>query len=578
MAIFKRTESISISEEQYHDMYQFYQKLGFNEKQCKKLCSSCFGAKIKIDKNERYHHDWCFYRHADSPPMPLMKGAVRSFSKAMPVMTSTTPVGMVMEEDCCAAMPCMPAPMTTEEPEFNTSETNHVPEIEEATPLDRPQMIFSANVNTASWSYIRSKINLGQKIDKDFVRIEEIINSYDYKLKKPKDDNLFSINIEHGTCAWNQDSELLLIGLKGKKASQKIKQNLAFLVDVSGSMTDRWVLVQMSMMAVISKLGKGDFMSIIAYSDDTVTVAKKMDCSDMNQNIKAVLSIDGIGGCTNGSEGLENAYSYLKDHYHPEANNRVFIFTDGDFNFGVTSEGGLSEYIYQKRETGIYLSVIGYGMQNFKDNKMEALARNGNGNYTFIANPADILDHLWEKLISNLVTIAKDVKISVELNPYFVKEYRLIGYDARVLTQKEFHDTEKAVDGIGSEHNVVALIEFKKGKAVKKYTSRYISENANENQNEFAFIEIHYKTPDNLNKIMTQAITMDDLNQAKSKNMPVAELLAGFGLYLKNSEYKANLDLSLLKEMLQKLDKDEKIDTEEKYSHFDTIRKYLQNQ
>ena len=573
MALFKREEKIRMSEEQFEELIQFYKKLGFSSSQSKKLAGSCFGAKVTADKNVSYKADWQFRREAKE--MPLGMGAAlgsgfRSFKATAPMAICPEPL-----EDCCAAP--VEAPMPSAAEEFNAAETHDAPEIENASPLDSPQIIFSANVNTASWSYLRNNIKTGRRIDKSFVRIEEIINSYPYKLKKPKGEDLFSVNIERGDCPWNREAELLFVGLKGKKADKDIRQNIAFLVDVSGSMTDRWVLVQMSMMAIISKLKKGDVMSIIAYSDDTVTVAEKMECGNMDKCIKAVLSIDGIGGCTNGSEGLENAYSYLADNFDENGNNRIFIFTDGDFNFGVTSEGGLAEYIRQKRETGIYLSIVGYGRENFKDNKMEALARNGNGNYTFIANPSDILETLWEKLVSNLVTVAKDVKISVELNPHFVKEYRLIGYDARVLTQKEFYDTEKAVDGIGSEHNVAALIEMKRGEAVRSYSSRYVSTNAVSNDQEFAFIEIHYKTPDDENKVFTRAVTIGELDGAGDKNMAVASLLAAFGLYLRESAYKGELDKAMLNSMLSALDKNEQINTKEKDSHFDIIRKYLKS-
>ena len=570
----RREEYIEISKEQYDDMYALYQKLGFTEKQCKKLCSSCFGAEIRVKHSAAYREDWTFWRQEVRPPVP--EGFFGKL-KGKPFMGGMASVSCAEVEDgvCferAMAMPDMAAPLPAAMTEFNTAETHTAPEIENATPLDRPQLIFSANVNTASWSYVRSKISTGRRIDGGFVRIEEIINSYPYKLKKPENEELFSVSIEQAKCPWNQESELLFVGLKGKKADKKVKQNLAFLVDVSGSMCERWVLVQMSLMAVISKLGKGDIMSIIAYSDETVTVAEKMECSNMDKCIKAVMSIDGIGGCTNGSEGLENAYTFLSENYDKDANNRLFIFTDGDFNFGITSEGGLSEYILKKRETGIYLSVVGYGMENFKDNKMEALARNGNGNYTLIANPGDILDNLWKKLISNLVTVAKDVKISVELNPYYVKEYRLVGYDARVLTQKEFNDTEKAVDGIGSGHNVVALVELKKGTAVKTYSTRYVQSESAGNKDEFAFIEIHYKTPEDVNSVMTHTVSINDLKKAKDKNIHTAAFLAAFGLYIKDSQYKGDIDIPKLKEMLNEFDNDE---IKDKYGHFEIIRKYV---
>ncbi len=578
--LFGKSKSIiKMNKEQYEEMYHFYLKLGYSEKQAKKLSSACFGAEIIPDENMKYKDDWCFFRMRRAEPVERMRRSAAAGGRGMVVESE------MVEDGCAEVMGCaMPAPMMKmpepvlegEMPEFNTAETKAVPEIEEEGTLDRPQMIFSANVNTASWSYLRNNIINGNRIDKSFVRIEEIINSYKYKMKAPKDEELFSLSFEHGSCPWDKDSELLMVGLKGRKSDKKVRQNLAFLVDVSGSMEDNWVLTQMSLAAVVSKLKKGDHMSIIAYSDETVTVTKKMKCDDMGDCVKAILSIDGIGGCTNGSDGLENAYKYLSDNFEKDGNNRVFIFTDGDFNFGITGESGLSEFIYKKRETGIYLSIVGYGMHNFKDNKMEALARNGNGNYTFVSNPEDILDNLWEKLVSNLVTVAKDVKISVELNPYYVNKYRLIGYDARVLTKQEFNDTEKAVDGIGSGHNVAALIQFSRGRA-EKTAGRYVTTESKGNTEEFAFVEIHYKTPEGENKEMTRVITVEELENAKNKNMPVITLLAAFGLVVKDSKYKGSADKKMLSDMLRELEESKDIDTGSRYGHFSVIKKYTQS-
>ena len=586
MSLFRNKEYYEMNEKQFKEMKKFYKKLGYDDKQVKNLCKQCFGAEIKVKEKSYYHENWEFSRNstgfgpfgAGMPAPGGGRGLGMAMMKAAPMRAkASAPVdsGAVME-DLCAEMPAPMPPMPgAPVPEFNTTKTHVSPEIEESSPLDKPQMMFSANVNNASWSYVRSRILTGRGIDRDFVRIEELVNSYHYKLKKPKDDALFSVSVERGKCPWEDGDELMFVGVKGKKADKKVRQNLAFLVDVSGSMEDRWILVQMSLMSIISKLGKGDLISIIAYSDNTVTVTKQMDCSDLDKCVDEVLKIDGIGGCTNGSEGLTNAYAFLEENYDKEANNRVFIFTDGDFNFGITSEGGLAGFIKKKRETGIYLSVVGYGMNNFKDDNMEALAKNGNGNYTIVTNPADILDNLHDKLISNLVTIAKDVKISVELNPHYVKKYRLIGYDSRVLTRQEFNDTEKAVDGIGSEHNVAALIQFTQDEADQNSGARYVSTQSEGNTDEFAFIEIHYKNPEGENLTFKKVITKDEFENTKDKNIPAAALLAAFGLMVKNSDYKGKADKALLAELLKEftnIDDDEKDTT----SHFAVIKKYIQ--
>ncbi len=573
-----------MNEQQFAQLCGFYSTLGYSGEQVKKLSENCFGYKVKVGEEERYSPEWSFYpRHEPSEFAPpgggmgavmasaaMMGGMMKGAAMSQPMM------GMAMMDmaEAPAPMPRMknaaPAPS-----EFSTAETKNPKENEPQSPMDSPAAIFSANVNTGSWSYLRNMISVGRKIDTSFVRIEEILNSYPYKLDPPENGALFRVSTEYSSCPWDKEKDLLLMEMKAKKADTSVKQNLVFLIDVSGSMTDNWVIVQMSAAAVMSRLKAGDTLSIISYSDDTQTVVKQIDCGDRDKCVDALLAVDGIGGCTNGSDGLENAYRYLSETYDKAANNRVFIFTDGDFNFGVTSEGGLTDFIYKKRETGIYLSIVGYGRQNFKDNKMEALAMNGNGNYTFVSNPADILDNLWDKLVSNLITVAKDVKISVELNPAYVSEYRLIGYDARKLTQKEFNDTEKAADGIGSEHNVVALISLKRGKAERRYSSRYVTAAAAGSEDEFAFIEVHYKSPEGEDLVYTKAVTAAEIESAERTNIGTASMLALFGLLVKDSEYKGAATQEMLAKLLDEADKDGAESSADPYGHFAIIRKYL---
>ncbi|MBQ9384086.1 MAG: von Willebrand factor type A domain-containing protein [Ruminiclostridium sp.] len=593
--MFNKGSTFKMSEKQFAELRDFYGKLGYSDKQVKLLSENCFGFKVAADKSREYSPNWTFYpeRELKEPSFPermmsAMGGAVGgAVSRVMPRGMAKSAAknggayrGAVMasadvEDGLCEDVAVAGAAAPAEPDEFSSAETKNPRENEPHSPMDTPQAIFSANVNSGSWSYLRNKISGQDRIDKSFVRIEEILNSYPYKLDPPDNGDLFRITAEYSDCPWNKDEDLLLVEMKAKKADASVKQNLVLLIDVSGSMTDNWVLVQMSAAAIMSNLKSGDTLSIISYSDNTQTVIKQVDCGDKDKCVDALLKVDGIGGCTRGSEGLENAYGYLAETYDKVANNRVFIFTDGDFNFGITSEGGLSEFIYRKRETGIYLSIVGYGFDNFKDNKMEALAQNGNGNYTFVSNPADILDNLNDKLISNLITVAKDVKISVELNPAYVSEYRLIGYDARQLTQKEFNDTEKAADGIGSEHNVVALIALKRGEAQRRYSTRYVTAKAEENKDEFAFIEVHYKSPDGTDLVYTKAITVEDIEHSAKDNIPAASMLAMFGLLVKESPYKGDASLDLLAGMIAELDKNSEISSKEPYGHFGIIRKYL---
>ena len=584
----------SMNKEQFGQLCDFYRTLGYNDEQVKLLSENCFGYDVRVEENAEYKPDWSFelkfdrvYARSDDMAMmgsgAFMGGAAMTggipggmmmgMASAMsaPAMASAAPMGM----QSMMMMSSVPVPSPVPQAEFSSAEAKEVRENEPQSPMDAPQAIFSANVNTGSWSYMRNMICLHRAIDRSFVRIEEILNSYPYKLDPPVNGDLFSIKTEYSSCPWNKDEDLLLVEMKAKEADASVKQNLVLLIDVSGSMDDKWVLVQMSAAAIMSNLKDGDTLSIIAYSNETRTVVKQIGCGDRDKCVDALMQVDGIGGGTNGSEGLTNAYSYLSETYDKEANNRIFIFTDGDFNFGITSEGGLSGFIRDKRETGIYLSVVGYGMQNIKDNKMEAIAQNGNGNYTFVSNPADILDNLNDKLISNLITVAKDVKISVEFNPAYVSEYRLIGYDARQLTQKEFNDTEKAADGIGSGHNVVALIAVKRGEAKQRYSTRYVTSEAGGCKDEFAFIEVHYKAPDGTDLVYTKAVTVADIENSEKTNIPVASMLAAFGLLIKKSDYMGSASLDMLAAMIADFDKDGCVSAEDPYGHFAIIRKFL---
>ncbi len=572
-----------MSKKQFEEMKSFYKTLGYTDEQIAKLCKYCFGAEIRVNESsEEYSGNWTFRRlqegYYDDAPLRGIHYSKSStsgniFSRMSRATESNAGMLFNMERNIApeSMMGFVCADSMCEEPDeiFNTAETNVSKEHEELSPMDSPQCIFSANVNSASWSYVRNKVLLEEHIGKDFVREEEIINSYKYNLTSPENGELFSITSEKTKCPWNDDSDLFFLGIKAKKADESVKQNLAFLVDVSGSMDDNWILVQMSIAAIVSKLKKGDVMSIISYSNKTETVVKELDCEDLDKCVDAILKIDGIGGCTYGSDGMEKAYKYLAERYDENANNRIFVFTDGDFNFGITSEGRLKDLIYKKRATGIYLSIVGYGFDNFKDNKMETMAKNGNGNYTFVSHPDDILENLWTKLVSNLVTVAKDVKISVEFNPKYVSSYRLLGYDSRGLTVQEFNDTEKAVDGIGSEHNVVALVEIKLGEAEQKSSSRYVQANINDVNDEFAFVEIHYKSPDGENLVMEKTIMFDEISKSASNNIVAASILATFGLLLKDSEYKGNADTKLLESLVEEFSDDQ--------PHFDIIKKYLKN-
>lgn len=556
---------IYMNPKQYEEIGEFYLSLGLTEKQAKRLQKNVFNYAVKTDDDMRYSEEWIFHpRMKDSFFGSL--GAVRNSGMRS---ASRTMKAAVLDEDGACEMPdmmmCSMAapvggavmssptpimPMQAQAEEFNTAETHAADDLPEMDPLADTEVIFSANVNNASWSYVRNSVKRGRKIDPSFVRAEEMINAYDYDISAPAD-KTFAVSAQTTACPWRENAELLFIGIKGKETagSKPASNHLVFLVDVSGSMQGEIVLEQMAIMALVSKLGKGDTMSIITYSDKTKTVIRNLECGDMDKCIDAVLDIVFENGCTYGSEGLSDAYDLLSAYKDEKANNRIFIFTDGDFNFGISSEGGLAEFIREKKKTGIYLSVVGYGMHNFKDNHMEALSRNGNGNYCFVGAPEDIKERLFKQFDATVYSIAKDVKIKVEMNPEFVGSYRLIGYNARKLTRQDFDDTEKAVDGFGAGQISAALIEFTRKNSTENASSRYTVTESKKVSDEFAAVTIRYKTPEDENSEQLEVIMAEQLS--KGDHADIASYLAAFGLEMSDSDFKGTLDKKQLAEMLE---------------------------
>ena len=569
--------TIYMNRKQYDEIGEFYLSLGLSEKQAKRLQKNVFNYSVKPDEDMPYNERWSFYpQHKSEGFGGLFAGAVsglrsgglgraknssvpsdgmaRCAAPMMMAMASRAPACAEVEEVCEDA--CIEDGAADEEPEFSTAETHAADELPEMDPLADTEVIFSANVNSASWSYVRNTVKRGRAIDPSFVRAEEMINCCDYAIEAPKD-KTFAVAAQTAPCPWREDAELLFVGIKGMETADRKPNHLVFLVDVSGSMQDEVVLEQMAIMALVSKLGKGDTMSVITYSDKTKTIIRNLECGDMDKCIDAVLDIYFENGCTYGSEGLENAYELLSAYKNDEANNRVFIFTDGDFNFGISSEGGLAEFIKEKKKSGIYLSVVGYGMHNFKDNHMEALSRNGNGNYCFVGSPEDIKERLFGQFDATVYSIAKDVKIKVELNPEYVGSYRLIGYNARKLTRQDFDDTEKAVDGFGSGQMTAALIEFTRKKTAESASSRYTVTESKKVSDEFAAVTIRYKNPADENTEQLEVIKAAELSEGSFAE--TAAYLAAFGLEMSKSQFKGNIDPALLGSLLEKHRGDEKL-------------------
>jgi Ca-activated chloride channel homolog len=344
---------------------------------------------------------------------------------------------------------------------FNTESYQPIDENPFQRPRTTPLSTFSIDVDTASYSNTRRLINSGQAPPKDAVRIEELINYFPYRYAQPQGQDPFSVNLEVGAAPWNPQHKLVQVGLRGQQLTKLPPSNLVFLVDVSGSMDqpNRLPMVKQSLCLLVNQLSTQDRVTLVTYAGSAGLVLPPTP-GDQKATIMAALDRLEAGGSTAGGAGIELAYKQAQEHLIKGGNNRVILATDGDFNVGASSDAELVRMIEQKRDRGIYLSILGFGMGNYKDSKMEALADKGNGNYAYIDTMAESRKVLVNDLRGTLFTIAKDVKIQVEFNPDRVQAYRLIGYENRALRDQDFNDDKKDAGEIGAGHTVTALYEI----------------------------------------------------------------------------------------------------------------------
>ena len=444
---------------------------------------------------------------------------------------------------------------------FNTENYNRI----EDNPFHRvsndPLSTFSIDVDTASYSNVRRFITQGELPPKDAVRIEELINYFTYNYPQPKGDRPFSVTTEVAAAPWNPQHKLVQVGLQGKRLESETlpPSNLVFLIDVSGSMDDpnKLPLVQQSLKLLVNKLRPEDRVSLVVYAGNAGLV---LPATPGNQKSTILAAIDRLeaGGSTAGGQGIELAYKIAKQSFLKSGNNRVILATDGDFNIGVSSDGDLTRLIEQKRDQGIFLTVLGFGTGNYKDGKMEQLADKGNGNYAYIDTLLEAKKVLVNDLRGTLFTIAKDVKIQVEFNPAKVQAYRLIGYENRLLQNQDFNDDKKDAGDIGAGHSVTALYEIiptgtkSDVKLPEIDPLRYqrsgetVSDAAG---NELMQVKLRYKLPqDSTSQLITQTIQDDDLriDQIPSTNLRFAAAVATFGMVLRDSEYKGDASYDLV--------------------------------
>ena len=441
-----------------------------------------------------------------------------------------------------------------EEKPFYTEEYDPIVENRFLTATQNPLSTFSIDVDEAAYSNIRRYINNGSIPPAGAVRIEEMINYFDYSYPQPTNDEPFSVNTELSECPWSPQHRLVHIGLQGKDIPlQNLPNaNIVFLIDVSGSMEEpnKLPLVKASMNLLADQLRTDDKVAIVVYAGNAGLVlpatsgANKIAIKEAIDNLQA-------GGSTAGGEGIQLAYKVARENFIKGGNNRIILATDGDFNVGVRSDDELVSLIEKERKSGVFLSVLGYGMGNYKDSKMQQLAGKGNGNHSYIDNINEARKVLVSEFSSTLFTIAKDVKIQIEFNPAKVQAYRLIGNENRVLAAEDFNDDKKDAGELGSGHTVTALYEVIPtgvksefiGKVDElKYQPVKTATVAASGGDELMTIKLRYKKPDgDVSKLIVHPVTDSHIGLSNTTdNFRFSAAVASFGMLLRNSEFKQN--------------------------------------
>lgn len=432
---------------------------------------------------------------------------------------------------------------------YNTEEYDGINENIFHDALRNPLSTFSIDVDAASYSNIRRFINNGQRPPKDAVRIEEMVNYFNYDYQQPNPDVPFAVHTEISAAPWNAEHRLVSIGLQGKKiATDNLPpSNLVFLIDVSGSMSDvnKLPLLKSSFKMLVQELRPQDHVAMVVYAGAAGLVLEPTSGADKNKIIAALDQLE-AGGSTAGGEGIELAYAIAKSHLKDGGNNRVILATDGDFNVGASSNGEMERLIEEKRKDGIFLTVLGFGMGNYKDSKMEILADKGNGNYAYIDNITEARKVLVNEFGGTLFTIAKDVKLQIEFNPAKVKAYRLIGYENRMLKNEDFNNDKKDAGELGSGHTVTALYEiipvgveseFYKIDDLKYQTTKV--DPSAKKSSELMTIKLRYKKPnEDTSALIVHPLIDTNLPLAKtSENFRWSASVAAFGMLLRESAY-----------------------------------------
>lgn len=443
---------------------------------------------------------------------------------------------------------------------YDTREYDYQEEHRFVSTKDFPLSTFAADCDTASYSNIRSYVEEGTLPPAGAVRVEEMINYFDYDyVSDPEAGKKFAVYTEYSDCPWNKDTKLMMVGLNTAAIdmSEKKASNLVFLIDTSGSMYEenKLPLAQKAFKMLAENLDENDRISIVTYAGSDTVVLNGVVGSEAYTICEALDSLE-ASGSTNGSAGLITAYEIAEQQFIKDGNNRVILATDGDLNVGLTSESDLVGLITEEKDSGIFLSVLGFGSDNLKDNKLEALADHGNGNYSYLDSVYEAKKVLVDEMGGTLYTVAKDVKLQIEFNPEQVKGYRQIGYENRALSAEDFADD--TVDGgeIGAGHVVTALYEvvpvdseFDVPEAETKYTSKKQSADYS---GELATVNIRYKEPDgDKSTLETAVIKAENGQKGMSHDLSFASAVAAYGMLLTDSAYKGTATYKMVEELAE---------------------------
>ncbi|WP_195630520.1 vWA domain-containing protein [Bacteroides finegoldii] len=464
-----------------------------------------------------------------------------------------------------------PTAMYDMDARMNTEEYGRIQENGFKSVADTPLSTFSIDVDPASYSNMRRFINRGELPPADAIRTEELVNYFSYDYPKPTGDDPVKITVEAGTCTWNTAHRLVRIGLKAKEipTEQLPASNLVFLVDVSGSMwgANRLDLVKSSLKLLVNNLRNKDKVAIVTYAGSAGVKLEATSGGD-KQKIREAIDELTAGGSTAGGAGIHLAYQIAKKNFISDGNNRIILCSDGDFNVGVSSAEGLEQLIEKERKSGVHLTVLGYGMGNYKDKKIQVLAEKGNGNHAYIDNLQEANRVLVGEFGATLHTVAKDVKLQVEFNPSQVQAYRLIGYESRLLKDEDFNNDAKDAGDMGAGHTVTAFYEVIPAGVKNEYVGKVDDLKYQKKEkmtlkptgsDELLTVKLRYKAPDKDVSRKMELPFVDNKGDSVSSDFRFASAVAMFGQLLRDSDFKGTADYDkVIKLAKQGLNNDER--------------------